>query len=983
MYKPHKACMTSPFKKTMLSSLIALSATAAYGQEGMEEELIVIGTFERNLNNAIDLKKNAEVVSDGISAADIGDLPALNMGEALQAVPGVQLNREGERRESSVNLRGLPSGFIKTTANGQGIAAPTRGSQSDLFGAPSPFGAYDPSIFNGINVLKTQEASMQEGGIAGTIDLLLPSALDKDNGGNVSLGFRNEELAGETDPEFAASGTYHIIDDVLAITGAIGYSEQHWRTDSVRAVRYSDLSDGNYSQGDTDYATLADWKAANNIPDNASVTYPGEVRQGSEINGGSRLSASANIEYQVTDELKLGASYIMTDRNMDDNRYEQIELRSREYTNIGVTPTHAPVDLGVENSDGAPVYMVPGVHLEDTRYFYDNRQYDFYQDSQAFIFDAEWTNDVWTIDGTLTLSDAKNTWDEILLSPRAESSSEADADFYTGSGNVENWLMNVTDFDNAINFDEWVWNAASRETQLTNSGAVPTDPSGNVLLTTGTYDEVENTLNSGEVNFERVFDTSSGITAVAFGFRKSVEEMDSSRVRIGSTDLDPTGIFTEAGKIPANANGDFFGGNIPGAADVTDGWYSFDFDSVNSALKDTIRDDLSTLEPRGYETAALTPSGYVIRANELGKGYDFTSELDITSLFLMADFEYGVMWGNAGLRYVDTDINTVAPTYEKEGSTVVARLEDANISSGYDNLLPSINLNFNLMEDLILRTAYNETFVRPNMRAASPESRVEFEESGDSVTATLPGTLLKPFEAQSFDVSLEWYNGKSGMISLAYYDKNIDNYFVRENICEPIDGYDFGDLTYDSAANTCTSGGTSELNPGANVDITAYVNSDATINVRGLELSLQQKFDFLPAPFDGFGGVFNYTKSDQDSDVAADEDPVEIYGISDNSYNLIAYYETSDWGVRFSYNWRSDYDILATNTLYGEGISTVKAPSRLDTSIYYHVTDDLTLRLKGYNLTENTYEEYQDIETQMRRSDFEGRTWVLSLGYKF
>ena len=162
------------FKRTLLSTLIALAAAPALAQEqGAEtlEEVVVTAQFQRNLDNALDVKRNAATIVDGISADDIGTLPALDMGEALQAVVGVQLNREGERRESSINLRGMPSGFVLTTANGQSFASPSRSDKA--FGAPNPFGAYDPAIFNGTDVIKTQTAAMQEGGIAGVVDLKL------------------------------------------------------------------------------------------------------------------------------------------------------------------------------------------------------------------------------------------------------------------------------------------------------------------------------------------------------------------------------------------------------------------------------------------------------------------------------------------------------------------------------------------------------------------------------------------------------------------------------------------------------------------------------------------------------------------------------------------------------------------------------------------------------------------------------------------
>jgi len=1005
------------FVKTLLSSMIALSVSSVQAQtEPQIEEVLVVGQIQRNLQNALDVKRNSDVIVDGISSDDIDALPANDLGEALQVVPGVQLNREGERRESSINLRGLPSGFVRTTANGQSIASPTRGSQNDLFGAPSPFGAYDPSIFNGVDVIKTQNASMQEGGIAGAVNLKLPSALSKDNGGSIRVGYRKEDLPNEYDPEAAITFSHHLIEDVLAVTGAIGYSEQTFRQDSVLVNLYSTLVDpdnpGSPGRSDIDYlsldgapATIGQYKAEQGLPASAVIKIPSETRQLSEINGGDRLSAAGNIEWQATDELKLGASVILTERNMDDNRLEQIESRARRnFTNIGASPIArsniTPFESGQIDGAGNPVYILPGVRIQDTGYFYDNRQYNFLQESQAIVLDAAWETDDWIIDGAITVSDAKNVWDEILISPRAEAASVADATFYSGESDPSKWNFSVTSFNESLDFDgdtapenRIVWNVRD---SVIRSGAVLTNPGGKVLLMTGTFETVENDLNSFEANAEKLF-ADEGLTSFKFGLRQSTEESSSSRLRISAAGVDPTGVFTNAGRTAPSSQGSFFGNEIAGAADVTDGWYSFDFDRVNNGLIASIPTqglpDLVTLpnnEAGSIEEDLRLPSGYVARANELGRGFDFNSELDITALYAMGNFNFELdsmtISGNAGLRYVSTDVETVAPVFEREGSVITNQLENDIQSSSYDNLLPSINANFDFQNDVILRLAYNESFVRPNLRAVSPQTRIDFANDGSRANITLPGTDLEPFEAQSLDASIEWYNTDSSSLSLAIYSKSIDNYFEQNIICDDQRvNVDLGGLQSNNGQCSSINGVEAAaaepvLAAGADVAVTEWINSDSTIKVNGFEFSAQQNLSFLPYPWNGFGGVFNYTNVDQSS--SGDTD-IEIRGISDESYNIVTYYEQDDYGVRLQYNWRSDYDILASNTLFGEGVSTVKGTGRLDLSAYYSVTEDVKVSFKAFNLTEAIYEEYENVEAQLRRANYEGRTYVVSASYSF
>lgn len=1014
MYKKHALAIA------VTSALIIGGASAQEQKSSVEEQPIEVievkAQFQRNLASSLNEKRMSSTIIDGISADDVATLPALDLGEALQAVPGVQLDREGERRESSISLRGLPGGLVKTTANGQTVANPTR--SNNIFGAPSPFGAYDAAVFDGIKVIKSSTAKDQEGAIAGVVDLGLPNAFGRKSGsGSVALGVRREELAGENDKEIKASGTYHFIENVLAVTGKLAYSDQNFRRDTIRTNRYDDLGSNRYRKNvwledggvtgghDTGHDTYADWAAANGIDEGETVYVPSELRQGSEINSGSRYSFSGNIGYRPNSDLSLGATVLLTENKMDDNRYEQTELRMRNYSEVSLTPVSSPIDTGLTNANGK-IWSVPDVQFHDSRYFYDNRQYNFLRASDAVIFDAEWTRDSVKIDAAITFSGAENEWDEILISPRAERARREDgtrgSDVYGqwnhGSGDVANYQVDVFGFDEAIDFDgatnpenQWVW--GYRPT-VTTSGAVPeAGSSKGVLLLTGTNELLETEHNSFEINVEKVFDNSSVILDA--GFRWSEDTADANRQRVSGAGIDLRGgdIWTNAGKIASAANGDFFGGEAPGFADINDGWYSFDFNTINNAMLATLPAP-GTLPSGSGETDVRLPNGYVARGGQLNSGLVYKTDLETTAAYIQATFdgELGdiVYRGNFGVRYVSDKQTSEAPFYRLNSTTELQEVHSLDTGlNEYSYILPSFNIAFELTEDIVLRAAHSESISRPNLRQASPQTRVNFGD-GSVIGVTLPGTNLVPFTADNYDLSLEWYNREGSSIALAYFNKEIDGFYRQGNnfgCSMPTSNIDFGNLSL--VDGVCISDGNDEFEgdtiaENAEINIVQWFNSSEQITLEGIELAMQQNLDFLPYPWNGFGGAFNYTHVSQRAEQpSAGLDPVFIPGVSEDSYNLIAFYEQDDWGIRFTYNYRDDYQVQTTNTLFGTGVRTVKAVGRFDMSAYYDVTDAITVSLKGYNLNESVYEEFQDVESLPRRQDFEGRTWVLTAGMKF
>src|ERR1700676_5790217 len=88
------------------------------------EEITVTG-IRKSIEDSIKIKRDLDIVSDTISAEDVGQFPDAHLAEALQRITGVQITRQSPDGVSAnegqhVSVRGLPSGFNYVGPNGGG-----------------------------------------------------------------------------------------------------------------------------------------------------------------------------------------------------------------------------------------------------------------------------------------------------------------------------------------------------------------------------------------------------------------------------------------------------------------------------------------------------------------------------------------------------------------------------------------------------------------------------------------------------------------------------------------------------------------------------------------------------------------------------------------------------------------------------------------------------------------------------------------------
>ena len=94
---------------------------------------------------------------------DIGDLPALSIGEALETLTGASSHRE-QGGATEISIRGLGPYLGSTVMNGR-EAANGSGDRS------VNFSQFPSELFNKVAIYKTQSAELIEGGVSGQIHL--------------------------------------------------------------------------------------------------------------------------------------------------------------------------------------------------------------------------------------------------------------------------------------------------------------------------------------------------------------------------------------------------------------------------------------------------------------------------------------------------------------------------------------------------------------------------------------------------------------------------------------------------------------------------------------------------------------------------------------------------------------------------------------------------------------------------------------------
>jgi TonB-dependent receptor len=190
---------------------------------------------------------------------------------------------------------------------------------------------------------------------------------------------------------------------------------------------------------------------------------------------------------------------------------------------------------------------------------------------------------------------------------------------------------------------------------------------------------------------------------------------------------------------------------------------------------------------------------------------------------------------------------------------LIFRARAARAERTYQGYYPSLHLNFNATERLLLRAAYARTYGRPNFSNIIPNTTVNQDDDLNADPDETRGRIslsnlgLKPWTADNYDLSAEYYTDQGGVVSGGVFLKEVRDFF--------------GNFVKDATAADLAALGLDARYLGWRV--TTKFNSGAA-RVRGAEINLRHSL----APLGSWGRhviVFvNATKLKLEGDTLAD-----------------------------------------------------------------------------------------------------------------
>jgi iron complex outermembrane receptor protein len=151
--------------------------------------------------------------------------------------------------------------------------------------------------------------------------------------------------------------------------------------------------------------------------------------------------------------------------------------------------------------------------------------------------------------------------------------------------------------------------------------------------------------------------------------------------------------------------------------------------------------------------------------------------------YVMGEFGGDGWRGNAGVRLVETKQTSsgyVQQSVMKPGyvSDAFGIFQPVTIDRSYTDILPSINVSFDLTEQIVLRVAAARTMARPDYTDIAPTVNLNV----GSLSGTSGNPNLDPYRANQFDVSLEWYPNKDTIVAGALFYKDIESFITDKPI---------------------------------------------------------------------------------------------------------------------------------------------------------------------------------------------------------
>jgi len=984
---------TLPFRKNLIASAVAsctvlggiqgaAAQEASNSPPGLMEEVVVTG-IRSSLQRSMDIKRDAQGVVDAITAEDIGKMPDTNLAESLQRVTGVSIDRangEGSR----VTVRGFGPDYNVITLNGRHMPAANIEATTVSAARSFDFAQLAAEAVSGVQVYKTGRADLPTGGIGSVINISTTRPLEVPEmvlslGAKAHNDSTNEDGGDDWTPEVSGIYADNFADGTFGVAVSASYSErdsgydQAGTTSGWYTIPGGQGDWGSVAPDNTNFLNAPQEGDVYSVPRNINYSF-GQVQR-------ERTNLQLTLQWEPIESITATLDYTYSKFEVEEQRHE-----------LGAWFNGNPASGEFTSGGGNGSVVAPVIYSDSTGsdVTWGAGEWGSENELESIGFNIEW----------------RPTEALTLAFDYHDSEAENGAVDDRGTNNVVSGVQ-YNRIGNTVDYSQEL-------PVLSLDLATPFDPAE--MLSSGTsfrnsymLHEIEQASLSGQWRFD---ERPMGIASVDFGasFTDS-----SNRSAFSNAQRDTWGGYGSADDYDDSI---YSMQSLPGQFDELSGssnpdllphYYEADFDGLIGAISGIAASNGEVISPCGTRLCA-----------DPFYNTDRTVEEEQTAVYAQLNFAWDEaampMYLSVGVRWEDTDVSAKAfvPLYDSivwagdnEFSAISSGGGFTSQDGGYDNVLPNIDFNIEVVENVVLRASSSVTITRPSFNdlqgGVTISNPVRF--NGGNGNSGNPD--LDPFESTNFDFSGEWYYADGSYFSVGYYRKDVENFIGNTtvsspafNLAHPAQGPRYADAvatlgTDDPAVvrpymeglyGAPVAGDASQGDPDALFALITPVNAEEA-EIDGVEIAWQHMFGDS-----GFGFILNYTTVD--GDVEYDdfntnkgegvENQFALLGLSDSA-NAIAFYDKDGIQARIAYNWRDDF---LTNTIDGNGERNpvyTEDYGQLDFNVSYELpwVEGLTVLAEGINVLDEPRRLYGRDENMVILAIEQGARYSLGVRYQF
>ncbi|MGM9484789.1 TonB-dependent receptor [Roseateles sp. NT4] len=984
---------------------LMLSMGNVYAQAEAEKnqlDTVVITGIRRSLESSVDLKRERRGLVDGIVAEDIGKFPDSNLAESMQRIAGVSIDRAPSGEGSKVTVRGVGPDFNMVLLNGRQM--PTATINNELGGASGSrafdFANLSSDSISALEVFKTSRASSPTGGIGATINVKTARPLDlKERIASVSVkaGYDasnarlpNSFKGNQVTPEISGLYSETFADGKIGVAVSGSYSKR----DSGSNKAYTLSGWYTFPASSNDWGSIPPKPATGPDPITNRPTglYSTSVDMRYSLTAlqRERLNGQVTLQYAPSKDLKFTLDYTLASNT--------IGKKNAEYSSW-FNFSHGPATF-TDGPVATPIIETALFPNNDHDLAFSSGIYGEKSKSGSTGFNAEWKiSDALRIEADAHHSTAKTN-------PNSPYGTYSIMDFAMfGQGTA------IAYYDQKLpllSLPTTVYDPNKQQLSGSQFNSNLSDQTIDQIQTQGTYKLSADSKLIAGLGFTRLKNRSAA-------YNNSNNDWGG----VGAPG-DFTGVKVSAESLPRFFN------RIPGHDDprLTQTFYVPDFESLRARALQVIMAKGAPGHPSPMTQSEA--EAYLSAAPDYTRGNDWRTTEKSSSAFVQWDrsFEAGVpMDLSVGVRYESTKIDSSSQVVTRTGSSWGTQNEIllgtgspsfGQASGKYSYVLPSIDWDADINDNLKLRASYGQNIGRPGWDALVGGVNVSSNAKAGGGTGSTGNPNLKPLLSKNLDFSAEYYYAKSSYLSANAFYKKVSNFIGTATVNMTLPGVTtpIGGAYYRAAQAVCGSNsqplclrnyiftnfngqpgvtvtgvnGAGEIlgtitglpsDPLLNFAVTTPSNEKGD-NIKGLEFTAQHLFGKS-----GFGIAGNYTwvRTGLKYDNTSLATQSALVGVS-NSANLVGFFEDDSWSIRGAYNWRGEFlaakvDGAGNNPVYTEPYGQV------DVSVGYKIGKSLTLQADLINLNDGYIRQHGRAKEQVISVVQTGRRYLIGARYRF